>query len=62
MKLVIKDKKNLKKWGVNLLKFTAPALSVFFGLLQQEVPFKQASWVLLLALYGAISDYLKKLK
>jgi len=51
-----------KKWGTNLLKFTAPALAIFFGQLAIKVDFKAASLVALLALYGALADYFKKLK
>lgn len=53
---------DLKKWGWNLLLFTAPALALFFGQLQAGVDWKVASGVALLALYGAIADFLKKLK
>jgi len=52
----------LKKWGINLLKFTAPILAVFFGLLAQEVPIEKAWLVALLALYGALADFFKKFK
>lgn len=51
-----------KKWALNLLKFTAPALAVFFGQLALKVDWKVAGMVALLALYGATSDYFKKLK
>lgn len=51
----------LNKWLINLLKFTAPSLAVFFGQLALGVDWKAAGLVALLALYGAISDYLKKL-
>ena len=50
-----------KKWALNLLKFTAPALAVFFGQLATGIDFRAAGLVALLALYGAIADYMKKL-
>ena len=53
---------DLKKWTGNILKFTAPALAVFFGQLALDVPAKEASLVALLALYGLLADYFKKLK
>lgn len=52
----------LKKWAVNLLKFTAPMLAVFFGQLYAGVEFKAAFAVALLALWGALADLLKKIK
>lgn len=52
---------DLKKWGWNLLLFTAPSLALFFGQLHAGVDWKIASGVALLALYGAIADFLKKL-
>ncbi len=52
---------DLQKLGWNLLKFTAPALAIFFAQMQLGVDPKVASLVALYALYGAISDYLKKL-
>jgi hypothetical protein len=48
-------------WGKNLLMFTAPILAVFFGQLALGVDWKKAIWVAVLALYGLLSDYLKKL-
>lgn len=52
---------DLKKMAWNLLIFTAPALIVFFSLLSQGVPFEKAWPAGLLALYGILADYLKKL-
>ena len=56
------DSDQAKRWGLNLLKFTAPAIAVFFAQLALDVEPKVALLVALLALYGAISDYFKKLK
>jgi len=53
---------NFKKWSSNLIRFTAPALAIFFGQLAIKVDFKAALLVALLALYGALADYFKKLK
>lgn len=55
-------KDQYQKWVGNLAKFTAPALAVFFGQLATGVNWKPASLVALLALYGALADYFKKLK
>lgn len=55
------NKEDLKKMGVNILKFTAPSLAVFFTQLQMGVEPKAAALVALLILYGLIADYLKKL-
>ena len=52
---------DLKALGINILKFTAPALVVFFLQMQMGVNFKEAGLVALLALYGIIADFLKKL-
>lgn len=51
-----------QRWVWNLIKFTAPALAVFFGQLALGVEPKAAALVALLGLYGAIADYFKKLK
>ena len=53
---------DLKKMGMNLVIFTAPALVVFFGQLAAGVNWKPAGAVALLALYGVIADFLKKLQ
>ncbi len=55
------NKEDLKRMGWNLLKFTAPALGVFFAQLALGVEAKAAALVALLALYGALADYFKKL-
>lgn len=49
-----------KKWGKNALIFSAPALVVFFSLLQQEVEIKKAFWVAMLVVYGLLADFFKK--
>lgn len=51
---------DLREWGWNLIKFTAPALAVFFGQLALGVEWKKAGLVALLALYGAVADLFKK--
>lgn len=55
-------KEAIKKYLINLLKFTAPTLSVFFGQLALGVDLKMAMPVALVALWGALADYFKKLK
>lgn len=56
--------KNLEwnKWGMNLVKFTFPALGVFFGQLAMKVDPKAAILVALLAFYGTLADFFKKYK
>ena len=61
MKRYILDKEQLKKWLKNVLMFTAPILAVFFGQLALGVPPTDAGLVALLAIYGLIADYFKKL-
>ena len=56
------QKENRKKFANNLLKFTAPMLGVFFIQLSQGVEWKLAGGVALLALWGALADFLKKIK
>lgn len=51
-----------KKWGMNLLYFSAPILVIFFGLLAQGVTIEKAWPVALLSLYGALADLFKKYK
>jgi len=51
----------LDKWVRNMLKFTAPALAVFFLQLAGGVEFKLAGTVALLALYGVLADFFRKL-
>jgi len=55
-------KNKFRSWSQNLLRFTAPALAVFFGQLALKVDYKAAALVALLALYGTLADYYKKLK
>ena len=55
------NNEEFKKWALNLLKFTAPGLAVFFSLLAQGVPFEKAWPVALLVLWGLLADYFKKL-
>jgi hypothetical protein len=53
---------DLKKMGMNVLVFTAPALIVFFGQLASGVNWKVAGAVALLALWGILADLFKKLQ
>jgi hypothetical protein len=61
MKLKLK-RAEFNKWIQNIFFFTAPALVVLFSMLSQGVEFKKAYPVALLALYGILADYFKKLK
>jgi hypothetical protein len=61
-KLTSKQKLAWKKYGMNLLKFTAPMLAVFFLQLSQGVDVKMASGVAVVALWGALADLFKKIK
>lgn len=51
-----------KKFFTNLLKFTAPALAIFFGQLAMGVKLEVAFPLALVALYGALADLFSKLK
>ena len=46
---------------MNLLRFTAPMLAVFFYQLSSGVPVQDAAPLLILSCYGALADWLKKL-
>ncbi len=52
----------LQKWLKNFVIFTAPALAIFFAQLASGVEWRVAGMVALLALYGLLADYFKKLK
>ena len=54
-------RENVNKFLKNLMLFTAPALFVFFYQLQQGVDFKTAGLIALLALYGVLADFFKKM-
>ena len=56
------EKVNLKKWLVNLLKFTAPALGAFFGQLALGVELKAAALFGIVILWGVLADFFKKMK
>ena len=56
------NKVESKKFLKNILMFTAPALAVFFATLAQGVELKKAFPIALLALYGVLADYFKKIK
>jgi len=59
---IVLDDEKLFKWLKNVAFFTAPALAIFFFQLSQGVEIEIAFSVALLAFYGMLSDYLKKLK
>jgi hypothetical protein len=50
-----------KKFGTNLLKFSAPVFAIFFGQLAMGVEWKPAALVAIYAFYGIAADYFKKL-
>lgn len=50
------------KFAKNLLKFTAPALAIFFLQLSQGVELKLAGSVALFALYGLLADLFSKIE
>ena len=56
------NKEQTQKFAKNILLFTAPALAIFFLQLSQGVDFKVAGTVALLALWGLLADYFKKIK
>lgn len=51
---------DLKAWAINLLKFTAPMLAVFFFQLANGVPAEDAFWVAVVALWGALANLFSK--
>lgn len=53
---------DLKKWGINFLKFVAPTLIIFFGLLANGVAIEKAWPVAILAFYQSLADILGKLQ
>lgn len=59
--LIFDEKESLNKWAKNLLFFTAPALAVFFGQLASGVDWKIAGAVALLAFWGLLADYCRKI-
>lgn len=61
MRLMLQEDQ-LKKWGLNLLKFTAPVLAVLFFQLSQGVEWSKALPIALYALYAVLADYFKKLQ
>lgn len=61
-KLTKTQKINLKKFGINLLKFTAPALAVLFFQLSVGTDIRAAGALAVYALYALIADALKKFK
>lgn len=60
VKVTEMPKKDWKAWAKNLLKFTAPTLSVFFAQLALGVEWEKAGLVALLGFYGALADLFKK--
>lgn len=50
------------KFFKNILKFTAPALAVFFTQLAMGVQWKAALLVAALTLYGLLADLFKRLE
>jgi len=48
------------RYWINILKFTAPALVVFFTQLALKVDWRAAAAVGLLTLYGALADFFRK--
>lgn len=56
------EKEQYKKWGWNLVVFSAPALCAFFYALSKGVALKEAWPVALVVFWGILADYFKKLK
>lgn len=48
------------KWGMNILRFTAPVLAIFFAQLALGVDWKVAGLLALYAFYAALADLFKK--
>lgn len=55
------NKEDLSKLGLNIIVFTAPALSVLFYQLSQGAEFKVALPLALFVLYQLLADFTKKL-
>jgi len=55
------NKADLRKLGVNILKFTAPALAAFFGQLALGVEWKPALLFASYIFYALLQDFLSKL-
>lgn len=55
------DGEKLKRLAKNALFFTAPALLLFFEALRQGLSVQKAGYILLIALYGLVADFLRKL-
>lgn len=53
-------KTDREKFLRNVLKFTAPALAVFFAQLALGVEWRAAGLVALLTLYGLLADFFKR--
>jgi hypothetical protein len=51
----------MSKWVNNLIRFTAPMLAVFFAQLALGVDAQKAALVALIAFYGALADFFKKI-
>jgi len=49
------NKRDFKLWFISGLKYVAPTLAIFFGLLSQGVPVSKAWPVALLAFYQSLS-------
>jgi hypothetical protein len=49
------------KFAINLLKFTAPVLAIFFAQLATGVDYRVAGMLALYALYALLSDYFSKM-
>ncbi|MBI5357208.1 hypothetical protein HZB78_06390 [Candidatus Collierbacteria bacterium] len=54
------NKEDLKKWGLNFIKFVAPTLVIFFSLLAQGVGFDKVWPVVVLATYQSLADLFGK--
>lgn len=54
-------KESLKRFGINLLKFTAPALAAFFGQMAIGIDWRASVLFASYILYATLSDLFKKL-
>jgi len=52
--------RDLVQMGLNFIKFSGPALAIFFQLLANGVPLSKAWVVALYAFYQILSDFLNK--
>ena len=54
------NKEDIKKWGMNFIKFVGPTFVIFFNLLSQGVGFDKVWPVVVLAFWQSLADLFGK--